>query len=262
MNFYVLTIFPELFSPFKEYGVVGKAIRKGLLNTETINIRDFTDDKHKTTDDRPYGGGCGMVFKPEPLAKAIRHAKGQSPSAKTILLSPQGRRFNNTIAREYAGCESLVLVCGRYEGVDERICQLYIDEELSIGDYILSGGEIAAMVVIDAVARWVDGILGKSESVKNESFADGLLEHSHYTRPRQFERIDVPDVLLSGDHEKIRRWRMKSSILKTLLKRTDLLEAKRLSAIEINILRELCRDIENIIRDQGLCGVDPSSRDQ
>ncbi len=255
----MLTIFPELFLPFREYGVVGRAIQKGVLCAETINIRDFALDKHKTTDDRPYGGGCGMVFKPEPLAKAIAYAKDRSRSAKTILLSPQGRRFNHEIARELAGAEDLILVCGRYEGIDERVCQLYIDDEISIGDYILSGGEIAAMVVIDAVARWVEGILGKTESAEKESFAEGLLEHSHYTRPRRFGEIDVPDVLISGDHEKIRRWRMKSSMIRTLLKRTDLLQEKRLSIDEIDILKELHRDIENIIRDQGLCSADPSS---
>jgi len=186
MNFTVLTIFPEMIGPFLEHGIVRRAIEQEKISASSINIRDFAEGKHKVTDDRPFGGGCGMVMKPEPLAKAIREAKKTSPDSKTVLLSPQGRTFNKDAARELASENGLVLICGRYEGVDERICETLVDDEISVGDYVLTGGELAAMVIIDGVARLLPGVLGGSGAAGDDSHARGLLEGPHYTRPFEF----------------------------------------------------------------------------
>jgi len=259
MNFNVLTIFPEMFAPFWEYGIVKKAIDQNLISVSTINIRDFAKGRHRVTDDRPYGGGSGMVFKPEPLANAIRAAKKNAPSLRTILLTPQGRSFTQKTARELATEEGLILICGRYEGVDERICHDFVDDEISIGDYVLTGGELASMIIIDAVVRFIPGALGNVDSAENDSFSDSLLAHAQYTRPRTFEGEEVPDVLLSGDHQQIEEWRFEESIIRTFLKRQDLLKQRTLSEREIEILKKWCRDIEKIIHAQSVCGSDTLS---
>jgi tRNA (guanine37-N1)-methyltransferase len=247
MKFVVLTIFPEMFDPFWDHGIIRRAIEQEKIFASTLNIREFAEDKHQVTDDRPYGGGSGMVMKPEPLAGAIRAAQRQFPSAKTILLTPQGRVFNQATANELAAFEGLVLVCGRYEGVDERISHDLIDDEISIGDYVLTGGELAAMVVIDAVARQIPGTLGGEDAAEKDSFSNGLLEHAHYTRPQVFEGKAVPQILLSGHHEEIENWRRESALLRTLSKRPDLLKKKSLSKQELDILKKWSSNIENII---------------
>jgi len=247
MNFIALTIFPEMFRTFSGYGIIRKAIEEKKIFVSAINIRDFAQDKHKITDDRPYGGGCGMVMKPEPLAGAIRDAKNKWASAKTILLTPSGRVFNHNLARELGCCDSLILVCGRYEGIDERICHHLIDFEVSLGDYIMTGGELGAMVIIDAVARLIPGILGSDDSAQKDSFSEGLLAHAQYTRPRNFEGDEVPEVLLSGHHQEIEKYRLETSLIRTFLKRKDLLEKRPLNNQEKNILEKWCRDIKKII---------------
>ncbi len=262
MNFIVLTIFPEMFHPFWEHGIIKRAIEGNKVFASVINIRDFAQGRHRVTDDKPYGGGCGMVMKPEPLAGAIRAAKQQAPSLKTILLTPQGRRFDQEVANEFASSGGAILVCGRYEGVDERISHDFIDDEISIGDYVLTGGELAAMVFIDAVTRLVPGTLGGKDSAGKDSFSDRMLEHAHYTRPRTFEGMDVPAVLLSGNHKAIEQWRLETSLIRTFLKRPDLLIKKPLSRQEIDILKTWCREIEKIVYDQSLRSPEPLSGDQ
>ena len=250
MKFVVLTIFPEMFTPFWDHGIIRRAIEQEKISGSTLNIRDFAKDKHQVTDDRPYGGGSGMVMKPEPLAAAIRAAEKEAPSARKVLLTPQGRVFNQKKAQELASCKDLVLVCGRYEGVDERINNQLIDDEISIGDYVLTGGELAAMVVIDAVTRQLPGTLGGEDAAEKDSFADGLLEHAHYTRPQVFEGETVPDILLSGHHEEIENWRLESALMRTLMKRADLLQKKDLSAKQIKILKKWSQNTEDIINFQ------------
>ena len=247
MNFIVLTIFPEMFDSFWAHGIIRRAIDQKKIVTSTINIRDFARNRHQMTDDRPYGGGSGMVMKPEPLAGAIRAAKKSAPSAKSILLTPQGREFNQHMAQQLAHGDELILVCGRYEGVDERVSYELIDYEISIGDYVLTGGELAAMVVIEAVTRLIPGALGGADSAKEDSFSDSLLEHGHYTRPRNFEGQKVPDVLLSGHHQEIEQWRLESSVMRTLLKRPDLLQKRKLGKPEIEILKKWYRQIEKLL---------------
>ncbi len=247
MKFVVLTIFPEMFSSFLVGGIVKRMVETNRISIQTVDIRDFAGDRHHTVDDRPYGGGCGMVMKPEPLAGAIRHAKGKDPKACTLLLTPQGRLFDQGVARELSGLPSLLLICGRYEGIDERICHKYVDEELSIGDYVLSGGELAAMVVIDAVTRLLPDALGNQDSAAEDSFSRGLLKHPQYTRPNSFEGTQIPDVLLSGDHGAIRKWRRKASLVQTFLKRPDLLLDQPLTAEDIAFLKQLRHGIEAII---------------
>ncbi|MGD9056405.1 MAG: tRNA (guanosine(37)-N1)-methyltransferase TrmD [Desulfobacterales bacterium] len=247
MRFFVLTIFPEMFALFWDHGIIRKAIENEKIVASTLNIRDFAEDRHQVTDDRPYGGGSGMVMKPEPLAAAIRAAEQEAPSAHKVLLTPQGRVFNQKIAQELASCENLVLVCGRYEGVDERITSELIDDEISIGDYVLTGGELAAMVIIDSVTRQLPGTLGGEDAAEKDSFADDLLEHAHYTRPQVFEGEAVPDILLSGHHEEIENWRLESALMRTLMKRADLLQKKDLSEKEIKILEKWSQNIKDII---------------
>jgi tRNA (guanine37-N1)-methyltransferase len=247
MFFAVLTIFPKMFDPFWAHGIIRKAIEEKQILTSTINIRDYAQDRHQVTDDRLYGGGSGMVMKPEPLAGAIRDAAQRIPEAKTVLLTPQGRAFDQRMAQELASCDGLVLVCGRYEGVDERVCHELVDYEISIGDYVLTGGELAAMIIIDAVTRLIPGVLGGEQAAEKDSFANGLLEHAHYTRPRIFEGSEVPEVLLSGHHQEIEKWRLESSLMRTLLKRSDLLQKKDLDRQEIEILNKWQRVIEKIL---------------
>jgi len=237
-----------MFDAFWDHGIIRRAIDQNKISASSLNIRDFAEDKHQVTDDRPYGGGSGMVMKPEPLAGAIRAANRKCPSAKTILLSPQGRVFDQAIANELAAFEGLVLVCGRYEGVDERISHDLIDDEISIGDYVLTGGELAAMVVIEAVTRQIPGTLGGENAAEKDSFSNGLLEHAHYTRPQVFEDEAVPEILLSGHHEAIENWRQESAMLRTLLKRPDLLKNKSLSKQELDILRKWSRRLDEILK--------------
>jgi len=262
MEFIVLTIFPEMFDSFWEHGIIKRAISKGRISAQAMNIRDFAEGKHRVTDDRPFGGGSGMVMKPEPLAGAIQAAKKIDGPSTTVLMTPQGRVFDQRLAEALSAAQRLILVCGRYEGVDERISQQYIDYELSIGDYVLTGGELAAMVVIDAVTRMIPGTLGGVDSAEKDSFSNELLEHAHYTRPRLFEGLDVPEVLLAGNHGEIEKWRIESSLIRTFLKRKDLLENRNLTSQEIEVLKKWCRDIERIIHDQSLRGADPLSCDE
>jgi tRNA (guanine37-N1)-methyltransferase len=248
MKFVVLTLFPEMFDPFWDHGIIRRAIDQKKIFASTLNIRDYAADKHHVTDDKPYGGGSGMVMKPEPLAGAIRAANRKVSSAKTILLTPQGRVFNQKMARKLAAFEGLVLVCGRYEGIDERISHELIDCEISVGDFVLTGGELAAMVIIDAVTRLIPGTLGGEDAAEKDSFSNGLLEHAHYTRPQTFEGNQVPEVLLSGHHQEIENWRLESALLRTLLKRADLLKNKLLRQQELDILKKWSRRIEEILK--------------
>lgn len=252
MNLIVLTIFPEMVEPYFCYGMIRKAVEDGFIRVSALNIRDYAQGKHRVTDDKPYGGGCGMVMKPEPLAAAIVAAREQSPGAKVIHMTPQGRPFSQAVAHELSACEGLVFVCGRYEGIDERICQEYIDDEISIGDYVLTGGELAALVVTDAVIRLIPGVLGGEESAEKDSFESGLIEHAHYTRPCRFGENAVPDVLLSGNHAQIDQWRLETSLIRTFLKRPDLLETRSFSVMEKNILGNWCTKLQGMLdHDQG-----------
>ena len=254
MDIVALTIFPELFDPFLKYGIIKRAIDKEKINASVVNIRDFTTDKHRSTDDRPFGGGSGMVMTPEPLALAIESARQTTEEAKVILLTPAGRAFNQKKAVSLSSEQGLILVCGRYEGVDERICQDFIDEEISIGDYVLTGGELPAMVVIEAVIRHIPGVLGGEDSAEKDSFTQNVLEHAHYTRPREFLGNRVPEVLTSGNHQTIEQWRLESSLIRTFLKRPDLLKERQLSSQEIKVLKKWCLDIESIIQAQSVFG--------
>jgi tRNA (guanine37-N1)-methyltransferase len=275
MRFEIITIFPEFFSGFFEHGVVRRALKEGLVSVGVRDLREFTHDRHRTVDDRPFGGGEGMVLKPEPLAEALE-SLGIQPKAErgapnseaedaaqagmqVILLSAQGRRFTQAVARELTRWERVILLCGRYEGVDERINSLYCDMELSIGDYVLSGGELAAAVVMDAVTRLVPGVLGNEASSEFESFgitdsaistdetgiprsqhgSGGLLDYPHFTRPAEFKGLATPQVLLNGDHQQIRRWRREQQLRKTLANRPDLLEEAELSDEDRRMLVDL-----------------------
>src|SRR5437762_4176323 len=221
----VLTLFPRMIAAPLEESILGKARAAGLLRVQVTDIREFAEGKHRVTDDVPYGGGAGMVMKPEPLVAAIESAKAREPSARVVLMSPQGTRFDQAKAQELAGLEKLILVCGRYEGVDERVLS-FIDEEVSLGDFVLTGGEFAALAVIDAAARLLPGVLGNAESPVSESFAgEGLLEGPHYTRPPEFRGMKVPEILLSGDHAKIAQWRKEQALQRTRERRPDLLRA-------------------------------------
>jgi tRNA (guanine37-N1)-methyltransferase len=247
MQILVLTLFPEMFDAFWSHGMLRKALEQGNITAAALNIRDFAMGRHHVTDDRPYGGGSGMVMKPEPLAAAIRSAKARAPDARTVLMSPQGRVFNQTLAREMSTLPGMILICGRYEGVDDRLGRDLIGDELSMGDYVLTGGEVAAMAVIDAVTRLIPGVLGGEDSAERDSFSDGLLEHPHYTRPPVFEGAEVPDVLLTGHHRNIERWRLEASLLRTLVNRPDLLQERSLSAEEVEILRRWHDDLGKLI---------------
>jgi tRNA (guanine37-N1)-methyltransferase len=237
MKFDIITIFPEMFSSAFSGGVIRKAFEKGLMEIHVHDLRDYTSDKHRQVDDRPYGGQEGMVFKAEPVFRAIEDIRASADS-RIYLLSPQGRKFDSALAADIAGTPQVILICGRYEGVDERIIESLIDEEISIGDYVLTGGEPAAIVVVDAASRFVPGVVGRSESVAHDSFEEGRLDFPHYTRPRDFRGMKVPQVLFSGDHAKIERWRKKEALEKTLSKRPDLLD-RALSPEEIEILEEI-----------------------
>ena len=229
MIYDILTLFPELFSPFLATSIIGRATRQGRIQVRLYNIRDHAEGRHRVTDDTPYGGGSGMVMKPEPLVRAIEAIEKQGPPAHVILLSPQGKPFRQDLAWDLAQRERLVLVCGRYEGIDERVRTLAVDEEISLGDFVLTGGELAAMALVDATARLLPGVLGDDDSAREETFSPGLLEYPQYTRPREFRGEVVPEVLLSGDHGKIARWRREQSLRRTLTKRPDLLREETLT---------------------------------
>ena len=238
MRFDVLTIFPEFFATPLRQGVIGRAIEKGVLEVRTLNIRDFATDRHRTTDDCPYGGGSGMVMKVEPVVRALE-SLGPAERRKVLLTTPQGRTFNHTVARALAGDElNLVIICGRYEGFDERI-RKFADMEISVGDYVITGGEAAALVIIDAVGRLVPGVLGDNLSKEEDSFAGGLLEYPQYTRPEDFRGMRVPEVLLSGNHGEIKRFRRTESIKRTIERRPDLLEGADLSTEDLLLIDEL-----------------------
>jgi tRNA (guanine37-N1)-methyltransferase len=238
MRFDIITIFPEIFGSVFSGGVVKKALEKGLVDVHVHNLRTFTRDKHKQVDDRPFGGGQGMVLKPEPIFAAVEEIR-QKEGAPVLLLSPQGRKLDFQYAEDLAQNDQIILICGRYEGVDERVVQHLVSGEISIGDYILTGGEPAALVVIDAVSRFVPQVVGKEDSVKNDTFFTGLLEFPQYTRPRDFRGIKVPEILFSGDHSRIESWRLKKSLEKTWRLRPDLLESRTVSREEKKILEEI-----------------------
>ncbi len=239
----VITLFPEMFEAIKQ-GITGRAIRNGLIELGLTNPRDFTTDRHKTVDDRPYGGGPGMLMKVEPLKEAILSVKANSnyKQPKVVYLSPQGQPLTQNIVKALSNNEQLILLAGRYEGVDERLIEHYVDYECSIGDYVLSGGEMPAMVLIDSLIRLLPGALGHNESVSNDSFYAGLLDHPHYTRPEDFEGDRVPPVLLSGDHKKIEQWRLKQSLGRTWQRRSDLLANRELNELEQRLLDEFIKE--------------------
>lgn len=241
----VVSLFPEMFQAISAYGITRRAIESGLLTLEFWNPRDYAEDKHKTVDDRPYGGGPGMLMKVQPLRDAIQQArKSGGPNTTVICLSPQGKTIDQNYLRDLMGREKLVLVAGRYEGIDERILQTEIDEECSIGDYVVTGGELPAMVLIDAMVRLIPGVLGCSESVQLDSFYDGLLDYPQYTRPEQIEGLTVPRVLLSGDHQAIRTWRLKQSIGRTWQRRPEMIDQLQLDNEQRQLLQEFIREVK------------------
>lgn len=242
MKIKILTIFPEMFESVFGTSILKRALEAGLLDIECFDIRPFSDRKHKNTDDAPFGGGAGMVMMPQPIADAMKFAMGNEFHGKRIFLGPRGKTLNQAKVKELSGEEELILLCGHYEGVDQRVLDRYIDEEISIGDYILTGGELAAMVLVDSVARLIPGVLGCEESPEEESFSDGLLEYPQYTRPRVWEGEEVPEVLLNGYHAKINEWRREQSLAITLKMRPDLLENAPLTKKDFEYLRHLQED--------------------
>ncbi len=238
MRFDVLTIFPDMFTAHLSEGVLGRAVNKGIVRARIINIRDFARGAHRTTDDRPYGGGDGMVMKPGPIYRALKSVDRVHGRSLVILLSPQGKTFDQATAWELSSWDQIILICGRYEGVDERIRKICIDREISMGDFILSGGELGAMVAMDAISRLIPGVLGGERSNLEDSFEEGLLEYPQYTRPRVFLGEEVPAVLLSGDHERIRLWRRTTSLMRTRDKRPDLFKKAKLTREDEKLLSE------------------------
>lgn len=239
MKITILTIFPEMFGSVLNSSILGRAREQGLIEVECVDIRPFSDRKHKNTDDYPFGGGAGMVMLAQPIMDAMKHVCGEGFTGRRIYMGPRGAALTTAKARELAKEEHLVLLCGHYEGVDQRALDACIDEEISIGDYILTGGELAAMVLTDCVARFIPGVLGSGESAEEESFSDGLLEYPQYTRPRELNGMEVPEVLLSGDHARIRSWRRQESLRATKRFRPDLLEKAELTDKEKKMLEEL-----------------------
>ena len=242
MRFDILTLFPGMFAgPFDE-SIIRRGRDKQLIDIAIHNIRDWATDRHQTTDDAPYGGGAGMVMKVEPLTACIESVKERHPASTVVMTSPQGRRLTHQVATELAGRDGLIIVCGRYEGIDERVRTLCIEDDISIGDFVLSGGEIAAMTIVDAVTRLIPGVLGSDESAETDSFCDGLLEYPQYTRPHEFRGLAVPEILLSGNHELIRKWRRRESLRKTRLLRPDLMTEGDLTKEDRKLLAELDRE--------------------
>jgi tRNA (guanine37-N1)-methyltransferase len=243
MRISVVSLFPEMVATIAEFGVVGRARRRDLISLDIENPRDHTDDVHRTVDDRPYGGGPGMVMKYEPAARALQAARARLPEGSPVVyLSPQGSVFDQAAAKRYSALQGMILLAGRYEGIDERLIESQVDEELSIGDFVLSGGEIAAMAVIDAVVRLLPGVLGDDESAEQDSFMEGLLDCPHYTRPEVVDGKSVPDVLISGDHARIARWRQKQALGRIYLRRPDLLEKLGLSDEQRKLLDEFLKE--------------------
>ncbi len=239
MRVEVFTLFPELFEPYLDASILGRARQSGLLEVRLHNIRDYATDKHQVTDDEPYGGGGGMVMKPEPIFTAVEGVLGAEPVIPIILLSPQGRVFNQQVAQELSAHEHFALICGRYEGVDERVREHLVSDEISVGDYVLTGGELPALLIIDAVARLLPGALGDPTGAITDSHASGLLEHPHYTRPPEFRGWAVPEVLKSGDHGRIARWRRQQSLIRTAQRRPDLLQRAELDRKDKQLLEEV-----------------------
>ena len=245
MQFEVFTLLPEVFPPYLESSILQRARQRGLIDVRVHNIRDYTHDKHHTTDDTPYGGGGGMVMKPEPVFEAIESVLGldpgqaKPPAIPVVLLDPQGRIFTQRVAEEFARHERIALLCGRYEGVDERIRQYLVTDEISIGDYVLTGGELPALMIIDAVSRLISGVLGDPTGAEDDSHSMGLLEYPHYTKPSEFRGWKVPDILLSGDHAKIERWRREQALTRTFHKRPDMLEKAELDKEDKKIVERL-----------------------
>ena len=248
MTITILTLFPGIFHGYREGSILGRAIGRGLVQLRVVDIRDYAQDRHHVCDDAAYGGGPGMVMKPEPITAALEDTT--APGVRVIYLTPSGRLYTQRVAEELAGGGDFTLLCGRYEGIDQRVIDLRVTDELSVGDYILSGGEVAAMAVVDSVTRLVPGAI-TGESLQEESFSGGLLEYPHYTRPEEFRGMRVPDVLLSGHHEKIRQWRLLRSLEKTMRYRPDLLEADRLSDEARDLAGRMRREGDCHGRDQG-----------
>jgi tRNA (guanine37-N1)-methyltransferase len=238
MKFDILTLFPTMFAgPFSE-SIIKRAVDNGLIEIVLHNIRDYAVDKHKTTDDSPYGGGAGMVMKAEPLSACIESVKADGRASKVILTTPQGRPINHATAKQLAEEDRLIIICGRYEGVDDRVKTLFVDYEISLGDFVLTGGELVAMALVDAVSRFIPGVLGSAESVESDSFADGLLEYPHYTRPPEFRGLPVPPVLMSGNHAEIASWRRRQALSKTRMVRPDLLAKAVLTKEDEKFLKD------------------------
>jgi tRNA (guanine37-N1)-methyltransferase len=242
MRFDVFTLLPETFSPYLQASILQKAAERGLLEFHVHNLRDYTHDRHHTTDDTPYGGGGGMVMKPEPVFEAVESVLGIPPVCPVILLTPQGRVFNQKIALELASQPQIALLCGRYEGIDERIREHLVTDEISIGDYVLTGGELPALILIDAISRLLPGVLGDPDGAMDDSHASGLLEYPHYTRPPEFRGWGVPETLLSGDHGKIDKWRREQSIRRTLKRRPEMLENVPLTKDDQKLLEAIKKD--------------------
>lgn len=238
MRFDILTLFPEFFTSPLEQSLLGKAVAKGVLTVNTRNLRDFTTDRHRTTDDSPYGGGHGMVMKVEPVVAAIEALRAEGPAGRVILTTPQGVPLTQSLVRELSREERLIIVCGRYEGVDERV-RAFVDTEISLGDFVLTGGEVAALALVDSVGRLVPGVLGEPGSAEHDSFSDGLLEYPQYTRPEDFRGLKVPEVLLSGDHAEIERWRRTESLERTAERRPDLIEKAGLTEAEKRLVKKI-----------------------
>ena len=249
VRFSVLTLFPEIFASPLKVSILGRAIEGGKICVDIINLRDFAKGRHRVVDDKPFGGGKGMLIKPEPVIDAINSIKSTSPGAWVILLSPYGLTFNQEVAKSLSKKNHLLLVCGHYEGIDERV-RHFIDEEISLGDFVLTGGEIAALAIIDAVSRLVPNVLGSYSSLEEESFSNGILEYPQYTRPREYKGYKVPEVLLSGHHKRIKEWRKKQALLRTLILRPDLLERARLEKEDIDFLIETCKLLEKRLHEE------------
>jgi tRNA (guanine37-N1)-methyltransferase len=243
MRIDVLTLFPELFHVFKKWSIVGRTIEKNIFSLNMVDIRDFSEDKHKRVDDYPFGGGPGMVMRPEPIYDAISHVK--TKDSLVIYLSPQGKTYNQELANSLSKENHLILLCGHYEGIDNRIIDNYIDMEISLGDYVLTGGELPAMVLIESIIRLLPGALSGEESYVNESHYNGLLEYPQYTRPRVFNNLHVPEILLSGDHKRVDNWRKYESLKTTYIKRPDLLEKRNLTDMEFKMLKEIKMEIKD-----------------
>lgn len=246
LSFTAISLFPEMFAAVTDQGVVGRAIKNGEVDVKLVNPREFTSDRHRTVDDRPYGGGPGMLMKVEPLEKAIESAKSQHPgkTGKVVYLSPQGKQLNHQMVKQLTKEQHLILIAGRYEGIDERLLNKHVDLEVSLGDFVLSGGELGAMAIIDSVTRLLPGVLGHSDSAEEDSFSDGLLDHPHYTRPEVYDGAQVPKALLSGNHQLIDDWRLQQRLGRTWLRRPDLLAARELTEKEQKLLDDFQRDYQ------------------